>query len=323
MGRHGDLSEPARRAFSLCAHVGAGIEEGAGVSIQLRRGTAWKRDGLSVFRRGRQNLRWCRSGSRATCKCPIRLWWQTEWSMPFRPESRPSKTRPARRRFNRRSGGRRSACNPHDPNAAGLNQTDAAAAALEAAKFRATPVSNLVLYAFDAETGKQLYSSESTIKNWVHFSEPVVALGKVFVVTWDAHVYAFRTETQWRVVRCTEWELEYKRSGSRKRNRSSACIVCKGERAGDPPCSLCAIAPAATGITPAMSFRPSPKWPTYFGSSPTAPTRWPPELWPIKHARRVAPAGGNVGLHPSNAADGHRHEAYKRAPKQWRESFVG
>jgi hypothetical protein len=25
----------------------------------------------------------------------------------------------------------------------------------------------------------------------VHYSEPVVAAGKVFVVTWDAHVYAF------------------------------------------------------------------------------------------------------------------------------------
>lgn len=66
-----------------------------------------------------------------------------------------------------------------------------AAAALEAAKFRATPVSNLVLYAFDAETGKQLYSSEKIVTNWVHFSEPVVALGKVFVVSWDAHIYAF------------------------------------------------------------------------------------------------------------------------------------
>ena len=60
-----------------------------------------------------------------------------------------------------------------------------------AAKFRATPVSNLVLYAFDAETGKQLYSSRKLIADWVHFSEPVVALGKVFVVTHDAHVYAF------------------------------------------------------------------------------------------------------------------------------------
>jgi hypothetical protein len=73
---------------------------------------------------------------------------------------------------------------PADPNAA-------AAAAAQSAKFRATPVSNLILYAFDAETGKQLYSSEKVITSWVHFSEPVVAAGKVFVVSWDAHVYAF------------------------------------------------------------------------------------------------------------------------------------
>jgi hypothetical protein len=59
------------------------------------------------------------------------------------------------------------------------------------AEYRATPVSNLVLFAFDAETGKQLYSSGKTITDWVHFGEPVVALGKVFIVTHDAHVYAF------------------------------------------------------------------------------------------------------------------------------------
>jgi outer membrane protein assembly factor BamB len=59
------------------------------------------------------------------------------------------------------------------------------------AKYRSTPVNNLILYAFDAETGKQLYSSNKIITDWVHFSEPVVALGKVFVVTHDAHVYAF------------------------------------------------------------------------------------------------------------------------------------
>jgi outer membrane protein assembly factor BamB len=66
-----------------------------------------------------------------------------------------------------------------------------AAFAQAAARFRATPVSNLVLYAFDAWTGKQLYSSEKIIPGWVHYGEPVVAGGKVFVVTWDAHVYAF------------------------------------------------------------------------------------------------------------------------------------
>jgi hypothetical protein len=59
------------------------------------------------------------------------------------------------------------------------------------AQYRSTPVNNLILYAFDAETGKQLYSSNKVITDWVHFSEPVVALGKVFVVTHDAHVYAF------------------------------------------------------------------------------------------------------------------------------------
>jgi outer membrane protein assembly factor BamB len=59
------------------------------------------------------------------------------------------------------------------------------------AKYRSTPVNNLVLFAFDAETGKQLYSSEKIIPDWVHFSEPVVALGRVFVVSHDGHVYAF------------------------------------------------------------------------------------------------------------------------------------
>jgi outer membrane protein assembly factor BamB len=63
-----------------------------------------------------------------------------------------------------------------------------------AAKLRATPVTNLVLYALDAQTGRQLYSSEQIIPGWVHYSEPVVAAGKVFVVTWDARVYAFGLE---------------------------------------------------------------------------------------------------------------------------------
>ena len=75
--------------------------------------------------------------------------------------------------------------------AAPTGPAQAAASAQAAARFRATPVSNLVLYALDAQTGKQLYSSETIIPGWVHHSEPVVAAGKIFVVTWDAHVYAF------------------------------------------------------------------------------------------------------------------------------------
>jgi outer membrane protein assembly factor BamB len=60
----------------------------------------------------------------------------------------------------------------------------------ESIRNRSTPVGNLILYAFDAQTGQQLYSSGATISDWVHFGEPVVALGKVFLVTHDAHVYA-------------------------------------------------------------------------------------------------------------------------------------
>jgi outer membrane protein assembly factor BamB len=58
-------------------------------------------------------------------------------------------------------------------------------------RFRATPVTNMVLYALDAHTGKQLYSSGKLLASWVHFSQPAVALGRVFLVSHDAHVYAF------------------------------------------------------------------------------------------------------------------------------------
>ena len=58
-------------------------------------------------------------------------------------------------------------------------------------KFRNTPVGHQILYAFDAETGKQLYSSENLLTNWDHFSQPVIADGKIFVISYDEHIYAF------------------------------------------------------------------------------------------------------------------------------------
>jgi outer membrane protein assembly factor BamB len=62
----------------------------------------------------------------------------------------------------------------------------------ELSKFRSTPVSQYTLYALDAETGKELYSSKKLIGNtFTHFTQPVVALGKVFLVSHDARVYAF------------------------------------------------------------------------------------------------------------------------------------
>ncbi len=50
---------------------------------------------------------------------------------------------------------------------------------------------NAILYALDAETGKELYSSKEAIDSWAHFSEPVVVGDNVYVCTWDGKVYAF------------------------------------------------------------------------------------------------------------------------------------
>ena len=48
-----------------------------------------------------------------------------------------------------------------------------------------------VLHAFDAETGKPLYSSGDTIKSFTHFGGIAVADGRVFVTTYDGRVYCF------------------------------------------------------------------------------------------------------------------------------------
>jgi outer membrane protein assembly factor BamB len=48
---------------------------------------------------------------------------------------------------------------------------------------------NAILYAFDAETGTQLFSSE--LDSFNHFTNPVVAGGTVYAVTWDGKLYAF------------------------------------------------------------------------------------------------------------------------------------
>jgi outer membrane protein assembly factor BamB len=51
--------------------------------------------------------------------------------------------------------------------------------------------SHAVLYAFDARTGKELYSSGDIIPNWTHFSGLAVSNGRVYVVTHDSTIYAF------------------------------------------------------------------------------------------------------------------------------------
>ncbi len=50
---------------------------------------------------------------------------------------------------------------------------------------------NTVLYAFDATTGKQLYSSGDIMPSFTHFSGISIASGRVYVTTFDSTVYAF------------------------------------------------------------------------------------------------------------------------------------
>jgi outer membrane protein assembly factor BamB len=60
-----------------------------------------------------------------------------------------------------------------------------------AARLPNMPEPNLILYAFDAGTGRQLYSSDKLIDSFTHFTEPVVAGGNVYVCTWDGKLYTF------------------------------------------------------------------------------------------------------------------------------------
>jgi len=48
-----------------------------------------------------------------------------------------------------------------------------------------------VLYAFDAQTGKELYNSGDVMKQFTHFSGLAIADGRVFCTTYDGVIYAF------------------------------------------------------------------------------------------------------------------------------------
>jgi outer membrane protein assembly factor BamB len=56
---------------------------------------------------------------------------------------------------------------------------------------RGQQVTHATLYALDAETGQELYSTKDLIDDWTHFSSVTVAGGKVFVTTRQTFVYAF------------------------------------------------------------------------------------------------------------------------------------
>jgi outer membrane protein assembly factor BamB len=50
-----------------------------------------------------------------------------------------------------------------------------------------------VIYAFDAETGGELWNSGDAMKSFTHFGGLAVANGRIFVATYDNTLYAFST----------------------------------------------------------------------------------------------------------------------------------
>ena len=59
------------------------------------------------------------------------------------------------------------------------------------AQQRGMNTTHVTLYAFDAETGQELFSSKDGIDDWTHLSTVTVADGQVYVVTRKSFVYAF------------------------------------------------------------------------------------------------------------------------------------
>jgi outer membrane protein assembly factor BamB len=56
---------------------------------------------------------------------------------------------------------------------------------------RGQHTTHAILYAFDAETGAELFSSKDQIDDWTHLSSITVADGKVYVTTRKSFIYAF------------------------------------------------------------------------------------------------------------------------------------
>lgn len=52
-------------------------------------------------------------------------------------------------------------------------------------------LTHAILYAFDAETGKELYSSKDVVDSWNHYGGIALAGGQVYLTTYDARVFAF------------------------------------------------------------------------------------------------------------------------------------
>jgi outer membrane protein assembly factor BamB len=58
------------------------------------------------------------------------------------------------------------------------------------AEERGQNTTHTILYALDAETGEELYSSKDGIDDWTHLSSVTVADGSVYVTTRKTRLYA-------------------------------------------------------------------------------------------------------------------------------------
>lgn len=52
-------------------------------------------------------------------------------------------------------------------------------------------VTHAVLYALDAETGKEIYSSKELIDSWNHYGGISLAGGRIYLTTYHGRIYAF------------------------------------------------------------------------------------------------------------------------------------
>ncbi len=72
-----------------------------------------------------------------------------------------------------------------------VKQTNSAGHILMSKDRAVAPAGNATLYAFDAATGEELFSSGKTITEFTHFSGIALSGGRVYVTTYESNVYAF------------------------------------------------------------------------------------------------------------------------------------
>jgi outer membrane protein assembly factor BamB len=58
-------------------------------------------------------------------------------------------------------------------------------------EYRIPRSTKAILYALDAQTGKELWSSGDQITSWSHWSGLSVANGRVYLGTYDGMLYCF------------------------------------------------------------------------------------------------------------------------------------